>query len=245
MFDIHTHILANVDDGAANLDASLALLDAMKKQGITDVLATPHFDANYDNLDDFFVRVSDAYDELKAAISGKDLPSVQLGSEVYYFYGIGRSSGVRSLGLCGSPYILLELPNYTIEDKIINDIVDLNEKIGMIPIIAHIERLACERGFKKLLELIKNGVVYAQVNAHSVIQPPFKKTVHKLIKSGYVSFIATDAHSMELRPPMMDLALREIATAFDSKQKNIFLENSDRLYRELSEKEKIGAGAII
>ena len=42
-FDIHSHILPAVDDGAKNIEASIKLLEIMQQQGITDVIATPHF----------------------------------------------------------------------------------------------------------------------------------------------------------------------------------------------------------
>ena len=43
LLDIHSHILPGVDDGAKNTEESLELLRMMKSQGITDVIATPHF----------------------------------------------------------------------------------------------------------------------------------------------------------------------------------------------------------
>ena len=43
MIDIHNHGLYGVDDGADSLKESLAMLRYAEKQGITDVIFTPHY----------------------------------------------------------------------------------------------------------------------------------------------------------------------------------------------------------
>ena len=53
LLDIHSHILPGVDDGAKNIEESLELLRMMKSQGITDVIATPHFYAMSENLENY------------------------------------------------------------------------------------------------------------------------------------------------------------------------------------------------
>lgn len=233
LLDIHSHILPAVDDGARDVKTSIELLKMMKKQGITDVIATPHFDASIHNIDDFYSVVKLAKEELDREKSGLDLPNVLIGSEVFYFRGIGKSYGIKSLSLANSNYLLLELQNAPIDDFVIKDINGMVYDLGLTPIFAHIERYAGEKGFKRLLELISYGVCYAQVNSASLIEPPFKRTAYKLIKKGYVSFIATDSHSPLQRPPMMDKALEEIGREFGSKTVNTFVENSDVLYNKI------------
>ena len=55
---------------------------------------------------------------------------------------------------------------------------------------------------------------------------PFKNVVKKLIKRGYVTFIATDTHSVDTRPPMLKRALDEIENQFGKDIKETFKENS-------------------
>ena len=64
MIDIHSHILPCVDDGSESIEESLQLLQIMKEQGITAVIATPHFYPHEDNLDDFLEKTATAYKEL-------------------------------------------------------------------------------------------------------------------------------------------------------------------------------------
>lgn len=231
LLDIHSHILPNVDDGAKDLDTSVELLKMMKEQGITDVIATPHFYASEDNLEDFNERITSSYNTLKKTVEELDLPEIHLGAEVFYFHGIRKSAGIRSLCLARTEYLLLELPNCSLDGNIIKNIIEINSNLGIIPIIAHIERYSKERGFKKLLELIEKEIAYAQVNALSVLQPPYSKTVNKLMKNGYISFIATDTHSVVNRPPLMDLALNEVEKNFGKKYSDMYIANSDKLLK--------------
>lgn len=236
LFDIHSHILHGVDDGSRSLQMSLDILEMMKKQGITDVMATPHFDACSESIEDFNEKVNTALTELNSATKGLDLPNVHIGCEVYYFGGIGKSYGIRNLTLAGSDYLLLELPFTTIDDNIIKDINNLCSTVGVIPIIAHIERYHRFKGFKKILKLIEAGEVFAQVNAPSILDSHFRRITKKLIKKGYVSYIATDSHSTDKRPPMMEQALNEIERLFGKTQRNIIVKNLNNLYNNIFSK---------
>lgn len=234
LMDIHSHILPCVDDGPKDVETSLSLLEMMKSQGITDIIATPHFIATEENLEEYMERVNNSYNSLSEAMKGKDLPKVHLGSEVFYFNGIGKSQSIKNLCIENSEYLLLELPNYTITSYILNNIKELKENLRVTPIIAHIERYYYERGFKNLLKLVKDGTILTQINASSLLDSPHKKIVHKLIKKGYITFIATDAHSLVNRPPQLDKALHEIAIHFGGKQKNIFINNTEKLFNQLT-----------
>lgn len=230
--DIHSHILPCVDDGARNIDESLELLEIMKSQGITDVVATPHFYAAYDNLEDHLEKVRNAYQNLVSTADGLNLPNIYLGNEVLYFNGIGKSEAVKTLCIESSPLLLLELPNCDISDSILNDITELRYSCNIIPIIAHIERYSHSRGFKKLLNIIKNGTAFAQLNASSVLCPDLKKASARLIKKGYISFLATDTHSVDMRPPLLSDALDKICKKFGEDRQKLYIQNSQKLLEQ-------------
>lgn len=230
LMDIHSHILPGVDDGAKTVEDSITLLEMMAEQGITDVIATPHFYASEQNIEDFFEKIDTAKEQVLQAVGKKKLPTLHIGSEVHFFKGIGRSSGIKALSLGNSRYILLELRNDTIDKDVIKDIHGIIYDIGMIPIFAHIERYASERGFKELLKLIAEGEGYGQINAASLLYPPFKRITHRLIKKGYVSFIATDSHSVDARPPLLKAALTEVRKSFGDDYAETFIKNTDFLF---------------
>ena len=50
MLDFHTHILPGVDDGSRNVDESMQMLARMKEQGVSQVVATPHFYADDESV---------------------------------------------------------------------------------------------------------------------------------------------------------------------------------------------------
>ncbi len=233
LLDIHSHVLPEVDDGAKDLETSVQLLQQMYEQGITDVIATPHFYAMYHSIDDYNEVVTEAYDRVIKAVHGLNVPNISLGSEVFYFNGIGKSSGIRALTLCHSDYILLELPVCKIDSDILRDIRDLNDRLGLIPILAHVERYAGQRGFKEILKLLDEGVAVAQVNAASLISGTFKKPAQKLLRRGYVSYIATDTHSPDHRPPHLREAFEAIEKDFDKETAAVLLENANQLCEEI------------
>ena len=75
-FDIHTHILPGVDDGTVDIKEAIEILTALKKQGITHVMATPHFYPQEDDFDSFLNRSSKAYNLLIYTIKDKKIPKV-------------------------------------------------------------------------------------------------------------------------------------------------------------------------
>ena len=46
--DCHSHILPGIDDGSKNLEESLELLRLSARQGVSHMMATPHFYPQYD-----------------------------------------------------------------------------------------------------------------------------------------------------------------------------------------------------
>ena len=51
--DFHSHILPAIDDGSATVEESVAMLRMEAEQGITHVVATPHFYAAHQTPETF------------------------------------------------------------------------------------------------------------------------------------------------------------------------------------------------
>ena len=107
-FDIHSHILPGVDDGAKDICESVELINSMKKEGITAVIATPHFYPNEMDFGNFLEDRKNAYETLCSILDG-DIPKIYLGCEILYFKRMGASRELEKLSLNNSKYILLEL----------------------------------------------------------------------------------------------------------------------------------------
>ena len=136
MRDLHCHILPGVDDGARDLQESLAMLQAAQNAGITSIVCTPHCRDPYFDYDAMW----DAYDLLVEHASGFPLA---MGFEVNHakLMDLGMEWADR-LHFDGSNEFLLELstkackPDFDVYER---TIFELQAK-GYQVIIAHPER---------------------------------------------------------------------------------------------------------
>ena len=136
MRDIHCHILPGVDDGARDLDESLAMLEAAKQAGVTSIVCTPHCRDPYFDYDAMW----DAYELLVAHTEGLPL---QIGFVVNHrkLMELGMQ-WAEYLHFDGSNEFLLELSSHcTARDfeEYERTIYELQGK-GYDVIIAHPER---------------------------------------------------------------------------------------------------------
>ena len=233
MLDIHSHILPAVDDGAKSVEESARLLAQMKDQGVTTVVATPHFFPLGAVLDDFLELRKTAAKEISQLAREQDINLV-LGAEVLYFGGIGKVENMRRLTLGDSDYLLLELLGLKkIDDRVIRDIKALKNEIGLTPIIAHVERYSRYRGYKKLFPLFENGEALCQINASFFTSKQETRAVKKLLAGELVSLLGSDCHSSINRPVRFNKGIAELR-AISSRQTRIILENGEKLEKELT-----------
>lgn len=82
MIDFHSHILPNIDDGSSGLEESLRMLQKEAKDGVTDVVVTPHYYADRYSLDRFMERRNKSFEALKNHLT-EEYPSIHIGAEVF------------------------------------------------------------------------------------------------------------------------------------------------------------------
>ena len=233
MFDMHSHILPSIDDGAEDLNEALKILKLMQLQGITDVIATPHFYPALDNLDEFFEDVAEAMKKLKEFVVKRGLPNIYLGCELLYFTGIGQSDSLKQFCLNNSNYLLLELTDDCINKELFADITAIRENLGLEPIIAHVERYCLARNYGKLIRFLAANNIPIQINADSVLIPRLGRVVKKLLDSGLLCVVASDAHSVGIRPPRVKGALKHIAKTYGVEYRERLIKNSEYLFKEI------------
>lgn len=196
MRDIHCHILPGVDDGAADIDESLAMLEAARAAGVTGIVCTPHCRDPYFDFDAMW----DAYRELKARAG--DFP-LQMGFEVAHakLMELGMQWAPR---LCfeGSDEFLLELdPTATeVEFRQYERTVYDLQRQGMRVIVAHPERYRLvQRCPQVAADLVRMGC-RLQASADFMRGGRFgreKRPALRLFKRGLYTDIASDAHCAE------------------------------------------------
>lgn len=233
MFDIHSHILFGVDDGPKNIKESIDLLKMMKKEGINKVMATPHFYPQDTNISEFLQAVNRNFKILKNTAEKYGLPQLYLGCELLYFSGIGQSTSLDCLCLNDSHYLLLELTDNCINDRLFSDINLLMKQAGIIPIIAHIERYCKAKNFKKLLEFVVENNIPVQVNAASFTMFFFRRAIKKLIKYEIPIILGTDSHSVDVRPPRLIEALECIEKKYGKEYKEQILRNNEMIMKKI------------
>ena len=215
--DSYSHILPGVDDGAKTIDEAITLLKQEKENGVTSVVLTPHFYPHLHNMDEHLEKCKASYESLKDAVKDMDLPKLYLGYEVQYFSGISHCTDLDKFCFENTNIILLELPFLSpLTQNMLDEIVKLDMDIGLSVIIAHIERYAGEKLFKKLLKIIKNGHAKAQISTDFIFDNSFVKPVNYLLKKDVVSFIASDAHNIETRPVCFNEAFSKLRVSFHS-----------------------------
>ncbi len=232
-FDIHSHILPFVDDGATDIDNAVELLEMAKENGISDILATPHFYPSEDSLEAFLTRTKKAYNELNEKIENKELPKIYLGSEVLYFIGIGTAENLFALTLNGSKYLLIELSGSDINKYLFKDLTELKKR-GYVPIIAHFERYNKAKGFKKLLNFVKVNDIIVQINTITLTMPRYLKFLKKLLRRNIFCVLATDTHSVDKRPPILNSVLDIIKQKLGNKYHDRLIKNSQKLFKKIT-----------
>lgn len=242
MIDIHSHVLFGVDDGPEELEGSLEMLKHAERDGITHIVATPHFmPPRYTGK-----GVDEAYDLLQATIIKENIPvNLSLGNEAYLTEGLlGKVLSGECKKIAGTDFILLELPTerlHAFHEQLLYDL----RKNGIKPIIAHAERYEYLSGDLGKVQTLVNEGCFIQLNA-SIFWKSSKKMATQLIERELVHFIASDAHNVVNRKPELkrsyDFAKKEfgveVAMLLFTKNAERMLENKNPVTLAVKQKEK-------
>lgn len=207
MIDIHCHILFGIDDGARDFDETMNMCSIAAEDGITAIIATPHYVAGESTNADFHDRLSMINHELKNRTMNL---SVLPGNEIYlYLDTYEHLKQGDCLSLNHSRYVLVEFSMMDIAKYVPDALYNLRIK-GYVPIIAHPERNVKIMEEPQLLyDFILAGCM-VQINSTSLTGLSGKearRTAELLLKHRMVHFIASDAHSSKHRIPVLSQAL--------------------------------------
>ena len=208
--DMHCHILPGIDDGSDSWETSVEMVRIAAQEGITDMIATPHFKAGHHNASP--ERVKKLAAELQERVRREGINvSIYTGNEIMYF---GEAADLLDRGeiltMCDSDYVLVEfLPGDNFRH--ISSGLDELRYMGYEPILAHVERYECMlRDAANVRELYRRDICM-QVNAASItgaLGSKVKKAVIKMVDEGYIDYIGTDAHDTGKRSPQMQKCIK-------------------------------------
>ena len=204
-FDLHSHMLCGVDDGAKNAEDMFSMLEMAYEDGIRALCLTPHyspylFGETYEKSERSFAQLSEYV--------AKKHPDMRifLGHELGYHHGCLEALETgRCRTINGSRYVLMDFPE-SVEFFEIHAAVDQLQRSGYFVILAHTERYLCLfRRLDWIEEFITGGGV-VQLNASSYSGGWGKgaqKQWKKLVRRGLAHVISTDGHNLTSRPPVM------------------------------------------
>ncbi|MBQ9973409.1 MAG: hypothetical protein IJP02_00440 [Oscillospiraceae bacterium] len=208
MTDLHTHILPGMDDGAADVEQSLAMLAMEAEQGVTRVALTPHFYPKRESVCDFLTRRQAAYDRLTEAISRLPeterarLPKMYLGAEVAWQSDLLDCADLSGLCLGDGRYMLVELPFTAWNRQTVRQLWELMACHGITPVIAHLERYLADQSSKMVDSLLELDIP-VQISCDILGHVFARRRAMKLLRSGQAHLIATDCHDCSHRAPNM------------------------------------------
>lgn len=235
MTDMHIHILPETDDGAKDINTSVAMLEIAHEDGIDTMIVTPHYHPAKCMTEQTIIE--QRTDKLRD-IAAQLYPGFRIyaGREIYYTGGISENIRSRKLTINSSRYALVEFDFHETRQNIRNAMADIMSE-GLIPIIAHIERYTdCVKDWDFVYELKDMGVVI-QINASSVTGgggSEIKKYVRSLLKEEIVDIIATDAHSAGHRAPRMKEAVLWVAARCGNEYaRKISCDNPERIINDM------------
>jgi protein-tyrosine phosphatase len=213
MIDIHSHILWGLDDGSESLEESVAMLKAAAEAGTTDIVATPHSNANY-RFDPDLIQSRIA--ELTDATGG--VPRIHTGCDFHLSFENIEDAFKRPerYTINHKNYLLVEFPDLHIATALDGILLRFLE-IGIVPIVTHPERnLILQQSIPRLEAWMQSGCLM-QVTSLSLLGRfgrAAEKCAWELMERGLVHFLASDSHDPQDRHPRLDETYQAVARRY-------------------------------
>lgn len=232
--DIHSHILPGVDDGAKDIETSMQMLRMAAKDGITEMILTPHNKPGHHSKTSVWMVKTE---ELRERLVQESIDiKLYTGNELYYRSGLtDEIEDGHAYTLAGSRYVLIEfnpLDDYDYIRNAVNTVL----MDGYYPVLAHAERYknVCTKKYA-VTELIDMGC-FIQVNAGSIMGKfgfATKQFAKKLLKQHQVHFVATDAHDTGKRAPYLSECAEYVSRKYGRDySRKLFHDNSEYILQD-------------
>lgn len=229
LIDIHFHCLPGIDDGPRNWEEAIALCRAAEADGTDTIIATPHVLRDPWLNEEQSVR-DQLILELNTRLGGHPaiLPGCEyfLSSDAVELWQLGAKGPLT--GLNRSCHLLIEFSANEIPtsaEAVFHELV----VAGVKPIIAHPERnLVFAEQPEKLARLVELGAM-AQVTAGSIVGT-FGKRMQAVCEEFFnrelLHLVASDAHSVDRRPPMLARARECVRARWGAEAESILFETN-------------------
>ncbi len=205
MIDLHCHILPGIDDGSKDDATSLEMARIAVADGIRTLACTPHiYPGLYEN-DANGIRARVATLQRKLDDAGIEL-RLTSGADAHLTPELlGRIRDKTAPTLHGGRYFLLE-PSHHVAPPRFEESVFNFAMAGYVPLITHPERLSWIEAQYRVFEALVRGGSWIQITAGSLtgrFGSNAKYWAERLLDDGLVHLIATDAHGVKHRAPLL------------------------------------------
>ena len=202
MVDIHSHILPEIDDGPKSWDVCVAMCRAAAADGITHMVAAPHANDRYHYDRECLEGLVAHLQQLVG-----DTPKILLGCDFHLSYeNLQDAFANPSRYVIGDTrYLLVEFSNYAIPQNTTDSFVKFGD-LGITVIITHPERNPILReNLQRVIEWAEQGCVIQMTGSAltGFWGERTRQAATWLLEHRAVHVLATDAHDLEKRVPIL------------------------------------------
>lgn len=199
--DLHSHLVPGVDDGASSIEEAMAALEAMRDEGVTAAVTTPHLDGSLTRDAARLAARLEEMDrgwEILVKAAAERFPDFRLarGTEVMLDIPAPDLSEPR-VRLAGTRFVLVEFPHMLVPPNSAGALFEIRMQ-GYVPVVAHPERYGGAGDSLAIFdEWVRTGALL-QMNALALLGRYGEKasrTAWRLLERGHVSVIASDYHA--------------------------------------------------
>lgn len=196
--DMHSHLIPGIDDGAQDMDQSIAMLAKFQNLGYKKVVTTPH--VMTDSFPNTSETILNGLSALRAEAKSVGLTiEIEAAAEYYFDETLMPKIANKELLTFGDNYVLVEFAFHSPPQFLDQLFFELKSN-GYRPVVAHFERYMYYLGkIDKAVEWRKQGI-NIQINLNSLsgqYGPDIKKQAERLIDAGEFDFVGTDCHRIE------------------------------------------------
>jgi len=213
VIDIHSHILPEIDDGPKSWETCVSMCRTAAADGITHMVATPHANDRY-HYDREYVKQLTA--QLQQLVG--DTPRILAGCDFHLSYDNVQDALAHPARYVieGTRYLLVEFSNYSIPQQIAEWFFKFGD-MGITVILTHPERNPILRDHpQRVAEWAEQGCV-VQMTGSALTGFWGERTRRAalwLMEHQAVHVLATDAHDLEKRAPILSTARDTAADIF-------------------------------
>jgi protein-tyrosine phosphatase len=200
VIDLHCHVLPGLDDGALDLEDSVAMARQAQEDGIEAICATPHIRHDHDVA---IEQLADRVAAVEAELARREVPVRILPGGEVAATAVDRCEPAQlrkvSLGGAGG-WILLEPAPGPLAAELLEPARRIHEA-GMGVVVAHPERHAGADLEAQLEALVAAGCLIQWTAAFVAAARP-GELVLRLAERGLLHLLASDAHSSHAGRPV-------------------------------------------